>query len=367
MNPFYTDLNHELENDRDLCLATIVRQVGSAPRSLGTRFFVRKDGTFHGTIGGGRLEADVIRACRETLTSRKSCLERIRLRGTDVAESDMICGGDVDVFLEPVYAEDPGARELFGAAAKVLSRGGKALMVTPVLTGLVSGLKDRKILLVEGKEPLGRIRSLPAFSDELLRDFDGFFEQGGLILRSGTTPDGNLVDCFLEPILSRPVVYLFGGGHISLHLARLIKMIDFKLVVMDDRREYANPDRFPEADSIWTRDYIGVLDETELGPDAYVVIVTRGHLYDKDVLSQALKKETAYIGMIGSRRKKFMIYRALEEEGFSPEQLSKVHAPIGLDIGAETPEEIAVSIVAELIAVRAGKTMDISLSNIASN
>ncbi|MBI4777265.1 MAG: XdhC family protein [Deltaproteobacteria bacterium] len=362
MNPFYTDLFKELEMGHDLCLATIIRQVGSAPRSLGTRFFVRKDGSFHGTIGGGRLEADVIRKCRQSLTSGESSLELFRLRGTDVAETDMLCGGDVDVFVEPVYAQDSDARELFGAAVKVGARGGRALMVTPVFSGPVCELEERRILLVEGKEPLGAIHSLPGFADELLRDFDRCFEQSGLLLRSVTSPDGSMVDCFIEPIISQPVVYLFGGGHISLHLARLIKMVGFKLVVMDDRREYANPDRFPEADGIWTRDYNGVLDESELGPDAYVVIVTRGHLYDKEVLAQALRKETAYVGMIGSRRKRSLIYRALEEEGFSPEQLSSVHAPIGLDIGAETPEEIAVSIVAELIAVRARKTTPLSLN-----
>jgi len=365
MIPFYSELFQELEKGSDVCLATIIRQVGSAPRSQGTRFFVRKDGSIHGTIGGGRLEADVIEKCRQALMSRESSLEVFRLRGTDVAETDMICGGDVDVFIEPVYAQDAGARELFGEAMKVAARGGKALMVTPVLSGPVSGLEERRILLVQGKEPLGVIRSLPGFSDGLLSDFDRFFESSGFILRSGASSDGSLVDCFLEPILSRPVVYLFGGGHISLHLARLIKMVDFKLVVVDDRREYSNPDRFPEADGIWTRDFDGVLDETELGPDAYVVIVTRGHLYDKEVLSQALKKETAYVGMIGSRRKRALIYRALEEEGVTREQLARVHAPIGLDIGAETPEEIAVSIVAELIAVRARRTAELSLKNVA--
>jgi xanthine dehydrogenase accessory factor len=149
------------------------------------------------------------------------------------------------------------------------------------------------------------------------------------------------------------MVYLFGGGHISLHLARLIKMVDFNLVVIDDRQEFANAQRFPEADEIWVRDFQEVLNNLELGSDDYVVIVTRGHIFDKEILAQVLTKKPDYIGMIGSRRKRSLIYQALEDEGFSRAQLEGVHSPIGLAIGAETPEEIAVSVVAELIAERA--------------
>jgi xanthine dehydrogenase accessory factor len=167
---------------------------------------------------------------------------------------------------------------------------------------------------------------------------------------------------YLEPILGRPTVYLFGGGHISLFLARIVAMIGFRLVVADDRVDFANAERFPDADDLWVKDFRGIVDKGLLGPDAYVVIVTRGHLYDKEVLYQVLQEETAYVGMIGSRRKRDMIYRNLAREGISQAQLSSVHSPIGLDIGANTPEEIAVSIAAELISVRAARSCSESSS-----
>ena len=194
-------------------------------------------------------------------------------------------------------------------------------------------------------------------ADDLAEGLENLLSEGraGLMMRS--LPSGEEVNLFLEPMLSTPVVYLLGGGHVSLPLARLIKTLDFKLVVCDDREDFANEERFPEADEVWVRDFRTVLDEVELGPEAYVVIVTRGHIYDKDVLAQALKQEVAYVGMIGSRRKRDMIYQTLLEEGYSQEKIKSVHSPIGLGIGAETPEEIAVSVAAELIQVRsAGQT-----------
>lgn len=158
----------------------------------------------------------------------------------------------------------------------------------------------------------------------------------------------------LELIRKAPKVYLFGGGHISLHLVPLVKMVGFDLTLIDDRRKFASPERFPQADEIHVMDFRNLSGEIKFEPESYVVIVTRGHLYDKQVLSQVLKNETAYVGMIGSRRKRELIYRELEKEGFARSRLARVHSPIGLDIGAETPEEIAVSIVAEMISIRSG-------------
>lgn len=349
----FADIKAELEAGHDLCLGTIVNQLGSAPRGAGTSFLVRADGSIIGTIGGGRLEAEVTEEAGQVLADGEARLLHFRLKGQDVVDSEMICGGDVDVYLEPLRAGDDAAREIYAAADRVASRGGLALMVIPITPGPMPSLSGRRLLLGAGSDPLGGLERAPDLAEELLPSLEDMASSSnpGLWMHAG--PDGSEQNLFLLPIKSRPVVYLFGGGHICLHLAPLIKMAGFGLVVVDDRKEYANHERFPQADEVWVRDFDSVLDGVTLPPESFVVIVTRGHIFDKDVLGQALKQNVAYVGMIGSRRKRAMIYQALEREGVSREEIASVHSPIGLAIGAETPEEIAISIVAELIAVRA--------------
>ncbi len=353
MDGILLQVHQELTQGHNLCLATIVNQIGSAPRALGASFLVREDGSIAGTIGGGRLEADVITTAVQTLDSRESRIMHFRLKGTEVAQTDMLCGGDVDVYLEPVLAADQAALDIFAAAAQVLARGAQALMVTPLLPGPQKSLTGRKLLISSDGETVGSVDVLPGLAADLKSDLTELVERSKPGLWMQQTAEGLKIDCFLEPVASAPVVYLFGGGHVSLQVANLVTMVGFKLIVMDDRPEFANPQRFPTADEVWARDYEDVLKNHELGPEAYVVIITRGHVYDKDVLAQALSKPAAYVGMIGSRRKREIIYRTLLDEGFTQEDLTKVHSPIGLDIGAETPEEIAISIVAELVQERA--------------
>lgn len=353
MNEILSHVHQEIIKGRDLCLATIVNQLGSAPRALGASFYVRQDGSINGTIGGGRLEADVIKAAEKALTNRESRIVHFRLKGTEIAETDMLCGGDVDVYLEPVLASDPAAQEIFGAAAHVLARGGRALLITPLLPGPQSSLRGRKLLVPHQAEAVGSVEGLPELEAELSLNLEEMVDRGrpGLWMQQALT--GHKIDCFFEPIASAPVVYLFGGGHVSLPVATLAKMVGFRVVVIDDRPDFANRRRFPMADEVLVRDFESVLDDMDLGPEAYVIIITRGHVFDKDVLAQALRKNTAYVGMIGSRRKRDIIYRNLLQEGFIQEDIAKVHSPVGLNIGAETPEEIAVSIVAELVQERA--------------
>ena len=160
---------------------------------------------------------------------------------------------------------------------------------------------------------------------------------------------------FVEPIIPDAVLYLFGAGHVSTYVAPLAHLVGFEVCVIDDRDEFANAKRFPVADEILVCSFADAFKRLNLHASSYVTIVTRGHRYDRDVLRSALMEETAYIGMIGSRRKRDKIFQSLIDEGVTKEAIDRVHSPIGLDIGAETPEEIAVSIVAELVRARAGK------------
>jgi xanthine dehydrogenase accessory factor len=162
---------------------------------------------------------------------------------------------------------------------------------------------------------------------------------------------GGTLEVFVEPILPQPVVYLFGGGHVSMAVAKAAFAAGFGIAVVDDRESFANKERFPMAQDIHTS-YEDAFAKIQPNVATYLIIVTRGHKEDMRVLAWAVRTDARYVGMIGSKRKVLSVYKALGEEGYKPEEFERVYAPMGLEIGALSPEEIAISIVAELIAVR---------------
>jgi len=162
---------------------------------------------------------------------------------------------------------------------------------------------------------------------------------------------GGTLEVFVEPILPQPVVYLFGGGHVSTAVAKAASAAGFGIAVVDDREAFANAERFPMAQEIYTG-YEDAFQKIHPNASSYVVIVTRGHKEDMRVLAWAVRTEARYVGMIGSKRKVLSVYKALENEGYKADEFERVYAPMGLQIGALSPEEIAISIVAELVAVR---------------
>jgi xanthine dehydrogenase accessory factor len=165
---------------------------------------------------------------------------------------------------------------------------------------------------------------------------------------------GGTLEIYIEPVLPAATLYIFGAGHVAWNLYKVARLAGFDVVVTDDRETYANRERFPDARDIYADEYEHVMSQLAPNDSSYIVIVTRGHRDDMRVLRWAAETPAKYIGMIGSQRKTIAIYKELEKEGIAPEKLARVYAPVGLDIGAITPEEIAVSIVAELIALRRG-------------
>src|SRR5690348_13893278 len=163
---------------------------------------------------------------------------------------------------------------------------------------------------------------------------------------------GGTLDIFIEPVLPPASLYIFGAGHVSVNLYKAAKNAGFDVTVVDDRESYASRDRFPDAKEVMAEDFDQAMAKITPNESSYVVIVTRGHRDDMRVLRWAVQTQARYVGMIGSKRKTITIFRELTQEGLAPELFERVHAPIGLDIGAVTPEEIAVAITAELIAVR---------------
>ena len=163
---------------------------------------------------------------------------------------------------------------------------------------------------------------------------------------------GGEVEVFVEPITSPAALYIFGGGHVSLPVARIGKCLGFKVVVIDDREEYVNPERFPDAEIVIIEDFNNAFSKLKITKSSYIIILTRDHPLDEMVLGQAVKTPAKYIGMMGSKNKASVIFSHLRDKGISQEQLDKLHTPIGLDISAQSPAEIAISILAEIIKVR---------------
>ena len=355
MEDIYPKAMEALESGRSSVLATIIRLTGSGPRGVGTKFLILEDGSYVGTIGGGLLEAQVIAGAKGVFATRKPSRLSFNLRGIDVAKSEMICGGEVEVFLEPLIPGRIDQARLFKRALDVQKRGGSGIMATLVDVDCWKEGETPKLFFKPGEERLGALSNYKEIENKLLGEAAGLLKARKAELLVYQDSEGNAVEVFAEPLVSEATLYVFGAGHVSLQIVPLAARVGFRTVVIDDRPEFADEKKFPAAAEVRQYPFEGVLRHLPVNESSYLVIVTRGHIHDKTVLAQCLKTDAKYIGMIGSRRKIAMVYENLKEEGFTQKDIDRVRAPIGLDIGAETPEEIAVSIVAELISVRAGR------------
>ncbi len=322
-------------------LVTIIAHKGSSPRSGGSRMVVYPDRTIHGTIGGGKLEAEIINIASGILSddsSRHAPFAReFHFSGTDAASMDMICGGEVNVLFENIDPCDETKKEILSQIKNLSERKGSGWFVLEF--NPVDGITDWGLFTHHAA--WGKV----ALTSELVQKVQAFqsIVMGEKIIN-------------IERLDQCGNVLIFGAGHLGQSIAKLCSMVDFKTTVIDDRSEYANPDRFPTADQIITPASLKeVFSALSIDEFAYIVIVTRGHLQDQIVVEWALKTNAGYIGMIGSRRKWRLLQMALEQHGFNQNDFARICTPIGIDIGAETPEEIGISIVAELIRCRAEK------------
>ena len=335
----FLKLNRTLRQGKGAVIVRIVGQEGSAPRGVGSACMVDEDGVLTGTIGGGLVEHRAIQKARQLIVERVSALLPFEMNAEEVTAEGMICGGRVELFFEPVFPEDAEACSVFRAVAERLSEGREALLLTRLEDGVRAGTAGNRFLLEDGNasetgNPVGWTPDRP---------------------KAPTVLEENGERYFAEPVVREPELLIFGGGHISTCLAPVAKMAGFRVKIYDDRSEFANRQRFPEADHLCAGDYSETMEGIRLGGASYVVIVTRGHSGDREVLERVLaaEGEPAYIGMIGSVRKRNALYGALLADGADQAALAAVHSPIGLDIGAQTPEEIAISIMAEVIGVKA--------------
>jgi xanthine dehydrogenase accessory factor len=346
MNSIAETAGKLLEHRRRFALATIVSRHGSTPRTAGTRMIVTAEDPPIGTIGGGLLEARVLQKARGVLASGLPSLVPFDLSHSDVAAMDMICGGRLDVLLEVVEPGSPAAAAAASWSKAVVSPDPSLFMTLIRIRG--SSLEG----VTHGLVRQGRLVSgdLDLEAETLASAMRGCVK----LTQLQTVPLGESL-LLVDPVLPAETVFLFGAGHVAQPTARLAKIVGFRVVVVDDRPEFANSERFPDADDIRVvKNFDVALKLLDIDHRGYIVIVTRGHLHDRTVLMQALRTAAGYVGMIGSRRKRDHIFNSLRKEGVTQNDIGRVHAPIGLDIGGESCEEIAVSIVAELVQVRSG-------------
>lgn len=331
-----------LEQGEPAVWATVIAQTGSAPRAAGSRMLLLQGPEILGSVGGGFVEAKSVEIGLSLLDQPGQKIFPLSLTGKQVAEAGMICGGEMEVFVETI---PPDALPFLQVFQEALSRSVSLLFITLVSEKPIP--YDARHLLWGGEGNIAGGLVLSGNVDSTLQKVVKGEKPSVLSLPGQDDP------LYAEPIEGPSVVHVFGGGHVSLDVAWIAHHVGFEVVIIDDREEFANRERFPMAAEIRAMPFEEATRGAGLGSRDYVVIVTRGHLHDLAVLRQAIGQSPAYIGMIGSRRKKAMLFDQLLKEGVSQEQLDGVYAPIGLEIQAETPAEIAVSIVAELIKVRA--------------
>ncbi len=307
MQRLFAKMLYLLQKNIPTVLVTVVSSQGSAPRGTGSQMLVGEEGRIIGTIGGGAVEKLSTELAQELVKKQENCLRSFALNQSAQDNIGMVCGGDVTVWFQYVPGDSEDWRTLAGRVFE---------HITLRLPGYLCIPTD------------GRIPSVSDYAD-------------------------SFGCCLPLPIGER--VLLFGAGHCAQALAPLLHRLGFRVYVYDDREEYCNRDHFFQAEEFFVAPFTEVKTWVGLYPDDYAVVMTSGHAWDLEVQDQLLRQPMAYIGVIGSKKKKAAVNQKLRERGISQEMIDTVHSPIGLDIGAVTPEEIAVSIAAEMIQVRADR------------
>jgi len=330
-------------------LATVVRTKGSTPQKAGAMLLVRQDGSGVGTLGGGCVEGDIWFAAKEILRQQGGPEFKDYYLNEDIAARDgLVCGGTMYFFLEPIR----GAQDFQVIGDELISAydGGDAVSLATVVN--VREGEDNlgaKLLLRLDGSITGSLGS-----PELDRQAVEVAQRVAEIGNTESFSTGTGFEVFVEGFTTPPTLVMVGGGHVGKATADLAHSMGYRVYVVDDRPEFANEERFPDIEQTVVTPYETWANQLEINVNSFVVVATRGHRFDDMALESALTSKARYIGLLGSRRKNMMIYRRLLAEGTPVDRLRQVHAPIGLDIGALTPEELAVSIMSEIIMVRRG-------------
>lgn len=380
MRELFKKLKKTLLKGEGAAIASIIESEGSTPRGAGSRMLVKGDGTALGTVGGGAVEYQVTLACQEAVKKKESGLKTFTLTRGKEADIGMVCGGDVTVYIQYVDPQMPGILSLTDQVLGLLDVDEDSWLILD-LTEEASwkmGLYSEKTGVLglgnEGAAADWMKHSCPSGSAKLPEDPKGETKEpeekilpetvfgpafGKLFGSNAAVSRESSHFYYTEPLVQSGTAYVFGGGHVAQELVPVLKRVGFRCVIMDDREMFANKEVFPDADQIIVGDMERIGDYVSIRPQDYVCVMTRGHQFDYYVQKQTLALKPCYLGVMGSKNKIRVVTERLLEDGFTLEEIQSCRMPIGLGIHAETPAEIAVSVAAQMIAVRAermGKT-----------
>ena len=312
-----------IERGERVVLCTILASSGSSPRGAGARMAVFEDGTTLGTVGGGKVEYLAAQEAMDVLQTGKTRLRAFCLAPEQVVSIGMICGGNVTIYYQLLTKEE-----------------------LPKLYAMKRALAANKNTWLYLRIADGQVTEFDVVDEGTAQERPELFTSRA-VLQKGEPLE------YAEPLQRAGRVYLFGGGHVGQALVPVLANVGFRVTVFDNRKELAVPETFPAAEEVIWGDYCNIAEKVTLTENDYVVIMTPGHQGDFDLLRQVLRTKTRYVGCIGSRHKVARTQSLLRENGISEEAIASVHSPIGLPILAETPNEIAISIAAQMIRCRA--------------
>jgi xanthine dehydrogenase accessory factor len=350
MEEVFDEIEMLARTERRVAMATLIATRGTGPKKEGAKMWIGEAGRILGSVTiGGCVDARVIEESEESLASSEPRLLSIDLGDEDAWEVGFTCAGTIQVMIEPFDLADPYNQllKLYGVVRSEVESG-KSVAIASLLGNARSRLvvfEDGRVSGTLGGEALDREAQSTAL---------GLIEKRAsrtVALGTGSSP----VEVFFEVHGPPPTLIIFGAGHVSMPLAGLAREMGFKTVVVDGRPRFANRERFPDADKLLVgipSEIAGTLTYTS---STFVVLTAHDYKYDIPVLKTVLKTEAAYIGMLGSRRRGRAILKFLEESGIDAESLARVRVPTGLDIGASTAAEIALSVLAEAVSVKAGR------------
>lgn len=331
MKRLFESMKRSMLEGEDCLLVTVLSSTGSTPRSAGARMLVKNDGSIVATIGGGAVEHHVRDLATQAIKEKISYSKYF-----DVANLGMVCGGDVEVNFQFVAADNLEMLKLIEMILDCYKRNENSWLIADLSEDGAPkwGVYSKSLGLFGLSEKIEKLA--PLFSSKpRLENLD-------------------MKKYFIDPLVQSGRVCIFGGGHVAQELVPVLSHLGFCCLVFEDREVFLTEDLFPDAEERILGDPRNISDYFDFERDDYVIIVTRGHQHDFEIVAQALKTRLCYIGMIGSRNKVTVTSkRLIDEKGFSEEDVSRIHMPIGLAISAETPAEIAISIAGELIAIRA--------------
>ncbi|HLJ36212.1 MAG TPA: XdhC family protein [Ktedonobacteraceae bacterium] len=360
MRELFQQLIHDMECGETVAMATIIRRKGSVPREVGAKMLVHRGGKISGTVGGGCGEAEVWRSALNVIDTGRPTTVQVDLTEDIAMESQGVCGGIFDVFIQPWYdtslPEQSGMRDAATAIHTALE-GERAIVLLTVVAASSSWRSciGQHMLVHEHGQTRGELL-LPELTTQLVAAAQQSIETGKPSIEKISGAPASWAEVFVEPFIPPPVLLIAGAGHIAQPLAAVASLMNYSVSITDDRASFANRERFPTAKQLLVGDIEATLRDYPITPRTHIVLVTRAHSHDVQGLRAIIDSPAAYIGMIGSQRRVWAVFKLLHEEGISSEKLLRVRAPIGLDLGGATPEEIALSIMSEITLLRHGGT-----------